>query len=267
MQLGESSAGCDATCADAMGPCMSTYEIMIELSQPTVDELQKYNFNLFGFKGVKTSVTGSPLVWFKTKNYATLTDLTWEQDYQAYTSTSLIIPGGKIVASNSYAIGLGQTLDVTGPTGTGIIDVSTGYPGAISINNMTSTQFTTGISQVSPIGVPTPMCAFPLFGSNLDVIAPIEVVLLMFSSSPVNTGTVIEQAYGPGLLIDLTLEPLREVAYDINTGWSWGGAPWGQAVPAQASLVPLLINGSTSLSTALVGRSVDTSSEPAGPAS
>jgi len=87
----------------------------------------------------------------------------------------------------------------------------------------------------------TPLCAFPLFGNNMDVIIPIEKVLLMFSTTPVNTGTVIEQSYGSGLLIDLTAENHRSVGYDINKGWSWGGYSWAQSVPPSAELVPLLI--------------------------
>jgi hypothetical protein len=69
----------------------------------------------------------------------------------------------------------------------------------------------------------------------------------MFSTRPVDTGTVIEQAYSTGILVDLTGQNSRKLTYDIDGGWSWGGGSWGKQIPAQASLVPLLIEKSTSL--------------------
>ncbi len=87
----------------------------------------------------------------------------------------------------------------------------------------------------------TSMCAFPLFGKNTEVIAPIEQVALMFAKQKVNTGTVIYQAFGQGIFIDLTSDPEREVSYDIYQGWSWNNLPWAQTIPSNADLVPFLI--------------------------
>ncbi len=222
---------------------MSTpYEIAITMAQDTVNKLNENHFRLYGFKAVKASGgTGAPLVWFRTSRYGLRTELAWAEDYQAYTTTGQIIPKGRIVATNAYDIDLDQTLAVTGTDGTGAVDTEHGTEAAIGILNQTSTQFTTGISQTQPDGTVTPMCAFNLFGHNLDLIVPIEKVLLMFSSEPVDTGTVIEQAYSEGLIIDLTAVNSRKVEYDINEGWKWGGATWGKRVKPQANLVPLLI--------------------------
>jgi hypothetical protein len=141
---------------------------------------------------------------------------------------------------------LGQTLNVTGKSGTGNVTTN-GISGAISITNQTTSQLTTGISQQNPMGRSTSMCAFPLFGNNRDVIAPIEQVALMFANQKVDTGTVIYQAFGPGIFIDLTSDPEREVSYDINQGWSWNGQAWAQTIPSNADLVPFLIQSSPSL--------------------
>ena len=70
----------------------------------------------------------------------------------------------------------------------------------------------------------------------------------MFSTLPVNTGTVIYQAYSPGLLIDLTGQNIRDVSYDINAGWNWDGGAWGRQVSPQERLIPLLIESSAQLS-------------------
>lgn len=228
--------------ADALGA--TQYEIDVTMSPDTVTALVQGNYNLYAFKAVQaTQGGGAPLVWFQLPpdDYSTRTQVVWEVQYQAYTSRSKIIPNGKVTASFSTDIDLGQTLNVAAG-GTG--DVTTGGPKqAVSVNNTTTTQFTCGISQRAG-GSTNPMCAFPLYGQHLDVMAPIEKVLLIFSTTPVNTGTVIEQAYSPGVLIDLTSSNERTVNYDINKGWSWGGFSWGRGVAAKESLVPLLIETS-----------------------
>jgi hypothetical protein len=227
----------------AAGTGATQYKVQIDMTKETADDLANGNFNLFGFKSVQTSQGGGvPVVWFTTKTYSTTTLVTWQTQYQAYTSSAADIPDGQVTASFSLNIDLGQTLVVTnGSNGTGDVE-NGGTSTAISIQNATTSPFTTGISQVvgSP-GVASPLCAFPLYGQQMDVIAPIEKVLLMFSSAPVDTGAVIEQAYSPGILIDLTSANFREVSYDINKGWSWGNAAWAQQVPPNAELAPLLI--------------------------
>jgi hypothetical protein len=127
------------------------------------------------------------------------------------------------------------------------IEASVRNPLAIPINNKTKNQFTCGISQMQPDGSITPMCAFPLFGGREDVIAPIEQVLLMFSTQEVDTGAGIEQSCSAGLLVNLTGENACTVNFDINGGWSWDGGPWAQSVPANSNLVPLLAERSAAL--------------------
>jgi hypothetical protein len=225
---------------------VTDYNVDIEMSPATVQALLTGNYYLYGFKAVQsTQGGGAPLVWFKSQTFSTSTVVAWETLYQAYTSTSQIIPNGKITASFAADIDLGQTLSV-GLGGIGTVTAG-GPPFAISILNTTSTPFTCGISQVEN-GTASPLCAFPLFGNNLDVIAPIEKVLLMFSTIPVNTGTVIMQSYSSSLLIDLTSDTSRTVSYDINGGWSWGGFSWATQYPPSSNLVPLLIETATATS-------------------
>jgi hypothetical protein len=235
------TAAAAATAED--GSVGTEYTVTISLDETTINDLVTGNFKLYGFKAVQTSQGGgAPLVWFATQNFMAETVVDWEEHYQAFTSLSQIISGGKIVASSPYDITLDQTLNVAA-NGVGTV-VEGGTPLAISINNTTNTQFTCGVSEMQG-GSPLPLCAFPLFGNSLDVIAPIEKVLFMFSTVPVNTGTVIEQAYSQGILIDLTGDNQRSVSYNINKGWDWGGFSWGQAIPANANLVPLLIEAPT----------------------
>ena len=226
---------------------MASFDVDIKMSQETVNALSQNGFILYGFKAVKSAIPGAPVVWFQTRAYGKDTVLNWDENYEAYTSTSDIVAGGRIKATNSYPIKLGQTLEVNDRSGTGSVS-GTGKAGAISIMNNTSTKLTCGISQLDPDGAVSPMCAFPLFGNNLDVIAPIERILLMFSTSPFNTGTVIFQAYSPGVLIDLTGATSRDLSYDIDNGWAWDGGAWGRQIKASENLVPLLIENAAQLS-------------------
>jgi hypothetical protein len=226
------------------------YQITITMDQDTVNSLQAGGFYLYGFKGVQTTLQGgAPLVWFESQTFSLNTVVSWQEQYQGYTSSSAIIPNGQIVASASYNMDLAQTLEVQNPSGTGVV-VTGGTQNALSILNQTSTPFTCGISQVQNVGgqpVATPLCAFPLYGNMLDVFAPIELVLLEFATVAVNTGTVIYQAFSQAALINLTSDSEMAVSFDINTGWSGNGNPNVQTYPAGTNLVPLLLQGSASL--------------------
>jgi len=226
------------------------YSIDIMMSASTVQALKQSAFALYGFKAVQTANgSAAPVVWFQTQAQALLTNtqVNWTEQYQAYVSSSQIIPNGSIVASSAIDIDLAQTADVD-QYGNLEIDEQ-GTASAISILNESSQPWTSGISQVAQGQPPSPMVALPLYGNMLDVIAPIEKVLLMFASPTVNTGTVIYKSYSAGALIDLTgasgNPPSRTVMFDINDGWSWGGASWGTPIQAQEDLVPILISASS----------------------
>lgn len=225
------------------------------MSQDTLQALLKGGFYLYGFKAIQSSdQNGRPLVCFGTQNYAINTALQWSTVYQAYTSSSQIIPNTQISIGFSQDIQPGQTLNVEEG---GIGDVVNGGPTtAISIYNTTTTQFTCGILEEIG-GVDSPVCTFPLYGKHVETITPLEKVLVMFSTKYVQTGTVIEYFYdsaslnfhdgepsnstSSSLLIDFTSDNQREVNYDINQGWEWGGYSWAQQIAANANIVPLLI--------------------------
>jgi hypothetical protein len=235
----------------------SPYSVNFTMDQNTVDTLSGNNFTLFGFKAVKSTSKGAPIVWFNTSVYGISTDLGWTVQYQAYTTNAAIVPGGQIKATNSYGIDLGQSLLVKTPQGTGTVNTDIGVSGAISIVSNTPNQLTCGISQIQPNSTTaSPMCAFPLFGNMTDVIAPIEKVLIMFAAGPFNTGTVIELSSSQGVLIDLTSENSVEgISFEINKGWNTGGQANCMLIPSNSNLVPLLVQTSQSLSRQVLARS------------
>lgn len=237
-----SGAGADNVSAGLAAAADSAYQVNLTLSQATVLALQGGGYNLYGFKAVQSTMkSGAPLVWFSmpATNLLTTNNIGWTEQYQAYISNTLpVAPNTTVVASATVDISLGQQWNVEPGGGD---DVTTAGPAiAISINNTTKTPFSCGVS-MEQNGVFNPLCAFPLYGGGLDVIAPIEKIVLIFSTLPVNTGTVIEQAFSPGIFIDLTADNQRSVAFDINQGWSWDGGSWGQQIPANSTLIPFLV--------------------------
>ncbi len=224
----------------------TTYTVKITMDADTATGLYNSKYSLYAFKAVTTAVAGGkPTVWFQTMKYSTKTNISWQVQYQAYTSSTEIQPGVTIDASFIENINLGQLLTINSGAGTGVV-TGGGSPGTISIYNTTNVDFTCGIAQSANGADGQPMCAFPLIGTEKDVIAPIEKVLLMFATQTVNTGTVIEKAYGPGVLIDLTGAPanMREVSYKRSFGWDWGGYAWASSTEPNQDLVPLLIDDS-----------------------
>jgi hypothetical protein len=218
------------------------------MTQDTVNNLTSNKYQLYAFKGVQTSASGYPVVWFVTTTFGLTTAVKWSEQYQAYTTTGSLVPGGSVTATNPYNINLHQTFDVTGSSGTGVV-VNGGVESAITIANQTSpgVPFIAGISEI--VGTSSnPLCAFTLFGTTTLQIAPVEQVLLMFATQTYNTGAVIENAFTSGVLVDLTASNQRSVNYDINTGWSslpTAGASWAQLVSNNAPLAPLLIDTPT----------------------
>jgi hypothetical protein len=219
---------------------MALYSVNIKMDQVTMNALKAAGYSLYGFKSVKTSNNGGqPLVWFKTQDFLTETEVSWTEDYQAYISTSKLIPKGVIKSSTSKDVDIGQEMNVDNSGSCTV--VNDGVEGAIAIQNQGNNQYVCGISQKQDDGSFNLLCGFPLYGQTLDTITPIEKVFFMFATDEVQTATVIAQSFATGLLIDLTGITNREVTYVINDGWDWGGESWGHEYPPKISLNTLLI--------------------------
>jgi hypothetical protein len=235
-----SSPASDEAMAD---DAVTNYTVTINFADTTPAQLNSQGYLLYGFKAVQTSQKGGvPVVWFAfnsaTTPFQPSATINWSEQYQGYITDAAAITNGQITAENQWDMSLGQVVDVT------TSDVTDGgNPAALSLNNPGSIPYTCGISQMQG-DTPNPLCAFPLNGNHMDVIAPIEKILLMFSTDVHNTGTVVEQAYSQAILIDLTSAQTRAVNYDINNGWSTPGGTqgWAQTFPPNSELVPMLID-------------------------
>lgn len=210
------------------------------MAADTVQALAASGYALVGFKAVTASDrAGQPLVWFTSTSYSLVTSVTWQASYQAYIAIHAVAPSVTIDALAAYDIQLGQVLDVQLRAGTGTVTTD-GTAGAITIDNETTTQLTCGISQ-QRAGIAAPVVAFPLHGKQRQVIAPVDQVLLMFSTAALVPGAAVTTAPDPGVLVDLSDAHVRALHYDINLGWSADAAPWLSDVAAGATLASLLI--------------------------
>jgi hypothetical protein len=227
---------------------MPDYTLNIEMDENTVNEQASQGMHLFAFKAVKGPADGSgqPLVWYKTDAYGPSTQITWEKRIEAYASLDEAIPGGRIHASASYPVELGDTFIIESEHATGEVKHE-GTAGAVTIRSEVHNPLTCGISQVNDVGL-APICAFPINFQFTNLFTPVEKVLVMFASDPSDLGTVIVRSFNSGLLVDLTDAPdqTRTVTFGID-GWSCGGATWCLPIPSDADLTSLLIEPSPGL--------------------
>jgi hypothetical protein len=86
-----------------------------------------------------------------------------------------------------------------------------------------------------------PICAQPIRTNRHDVVIPVEQVLLVFATQMLSAGSLVTRISAPGLLVDASAGH-REVAFDLEEGWSCGGYAWGTPVAADRNLVPLLLD-------------------------
>lgn len=225
-----------------MKAALSQYEVDIRLSPDTLQALMASGYSLLVLKAVQTNNSGAaPLVWFRTDQLMLTTSVTWQEQYQAYISPNQIVSNGIIHPGAAVDISVGQTAQVSAD---GVMTATDGgESSAIAIFNQDYQTWTCGISQVVASQM-NPVCAVQVIRNMVDIITPVEQVLLMFSNMSMTTGTVMVKASNFGLLVDLRGAAQRTVQFDINNGWNWGGGAWGRYVEPNANLTPILIQNS-----------------------
>lgn len=219
---------------------MSTpYQVTVQLPSATLQALTASGYSLLAFQPVQaTAGGGQPVLWIRVASLANSIIIEWTQAYTAYLSQSEIAINGTVLMQASGEVAPGQILEV-GQDGS--VKVTDGGPeNAMSVLNTTSTPYTCGLASSSS-SVTSPIAAFPLYGNSMDAMAPVEQLFLLFESYPATAGQILDRTLAPGLLVDLSGVTEREVGFDINNGWTTGGAPWATTVPANTPLSQVLI--------------------------
>lgn len=210
----------------------TNYQVTISVSNESLQALSSGGFSLCALKAIATTAGGGqPLYWQVTKQLANSMSVQWASQYAAYTSRQT----SDINIISMVPIDYGQIANL--PDGT---VTEGGLADAMSMLNQSNAQYTCGLAGGMAQSL-SPIAAFPLYGYMMNAYAPIEKVLLMFTTYPAAPGVTAARSYAQGLLVDLTSATSREVSYDFNSGWSWGEAAWGEIVPPNALLAPVLI--------------------------
>lgn len=226
------------------------------MDDKTLSKLQERKYILFAFRAVETSAEGGlPVIWFSTNGYSETTNVSWQETYGAFASTTEVKSGTKIDANCQKEINLNQKMEVVSPLQ--CKEPVDGITGCISVLNKRDAELPScGISEKNQANEFAPLCAFPLFGGNLIMIKPIQKVFLMFANKPIVTKTVIAQSVGPGILIDLTNKQERTVTYDVDKNWSWDKQEgYAATYEAGSDLAPRLILPSETMKDAVMRES------------
>ncbi|MES2153364.1 MAG: hypothetical protein V4508_26585 [Pseudomonadota bacterium] len=229
------------------------FKVTISLNQASAQALLASGYRLLAFKAVRNSdQAGKVVLWYAGAIAGLEFDLAWNAAYSAYATRSPLDPP---TIDAFFPITSGQILTITDALGSASV-AGGGDPLAITINNVSGTQFEAGLAQAAQASGTQPLSAFPLYGSGFQLITPVERILLAFSTQAWQLGQVVttlattSQRIGMllfagtgALLVDMGTagDTTRQVQFDINGGWSWGEAVWGSAVDPTAPLAPLLI--------------------------
>lgn len=199
-------------------------EIRITLDDATSAALRTQGYVLYVLQAFETSTAqGQALVWFELPNPEGVVRISFLPPEQAYIGMSVAdVKLGDIVT-------LGEDDNITSSTG--------GNPRGVTFRNTTKDPQTAGLAIGGP--EPIPVSAVPLDGLSEDIIEPLNMLLLTFSTAGVKPGGTLRQSEMQSLLYKLSV-PTAEVTFDINAGWSFGAAPWFRTVGAGVDLSTVL---------------------------
>ena len=198
---------------------MADYELKIEINPEDVQQINGAKQKVTITKEVSGG-TSVPVAWVA---FEPLSDneLTWEQKYGVYASTTEIQNGAKIVkgsAVNPATSGVYHPFELgafSGPYGT------TSRPNEYGIENRASDQLTFGLAQsVTANGNPfeaNPLNAVPVLTRQTATFLAKEK-LRVFLHGAFDNGVVISEVQGMGLEVDLTTDPIQTIHYSKSKG-------------------------------------------------
>lgn len=220
----------------------NSYQISVGLDDYTLGKLQAGNYSLQVFKGAKGNQSSAlPTLWFSVTQFSSSVALNWTEQYGAYVSNQTVASGVVVDISSSQSINLGSLMTLLND-GQTTVSTTGGVPGAITVFSQQTNEWLCGMTQSMNGSAPTAICAFPLFGSQADLMEPYETVVLMFASAQVATGTVVEEAISSSVTITLSGgAPTVGVSFDMNAGWSTNGNPYAIVNPLPINLAETLI--------------------------
>jgi len=220
----------------------TSQKVVVFVDPTTLAALNDLGYALYALKGFETTnAQGKALVWGETTSFSDTTTFVSTAEYQAFVTKEQVTAGGVLKSITFADVALG---DIATFDGSGTLKVTTGgYPAGVTIVNATTEPYTAGLSarSMDAGGNFSPVAGVPLYGLSEDVIAPVDKFLVTFSTAGVPVGAPFAHSMTQSLLIDMTGQTLLEGAFDINKGWTFEDAPWGETVPAGADLFAVLV--------------------------
>lgn len=220
---------------------MEQYNISISLSDKTLQALYKSGWQLQVFKGVKGAGAGKPILWYALTEFSSKIALKWGEQFGGYVSNQRLVSGVTVDVSSYRQMEPGQRMTLN-PDGTTAVSTLGGKSGAFTFHNAKKEEWLCGITQSVNGSQPSPLCAFHLYGLTFDFMEPYEKIVLVFASTPVDTGTVIEEALAASVEIVLSPDqPNIELGFDMNESWDSKGSQYVKVHPEPIQLASALI--------------------------
>jgi hypothetical protein len=220
-------------------------EVTVFVDDATLAALKELDYTLYALKGFETTnAQGKAMAWGETSNYLQNTTFISTAEYQAFLSAADVLVGNGIVihAGTSADVVLGDIVTFT-DLNTPLKVTPGGYAQGVTIVNASTTPYSAGLSarSMDAGGTFSPVAGVPLYGLSEAIIAPVDKFLVTFSTSGTQVGQPLPYSMTQSLLIDMTGQTQLEATFDINTGWSFNNASWGQTIPAGADLFAVLV--------------------------
>lgn len=200
-------------------------QIVIDLDEANLAALKAEGHVLYVTKGFETtSAQGKPLVWLETGALGNRTTITVVDQYSAY------------IAMEAQAVELGDI--VTLEDGEVLTRSPGGHPRGVTFRNTTPESQAAGLA-VGVNGQDSPAFEMPLEGLSEEIVVPLGMLLLTFSTAGVKRGDPLRYSMTQSLLVRMSGLQLA-AAFDVNSGWSFDAAPWFRTVPAGEDLFAVL---------------------------
>jgi hypothetical protein len=220
------------------------HKLTVAIDPASLGDLVDMGVSLYVFLGFQTSNrTAVPLVFQAESALSATMNVAWTESYVGFVSQTLLADGvddpGKrtIDVASSSPARLGQVLTLSSTFE--LAPMSGGGGGALTFRNGRSAEVTCGRGYGDSL---RPSCAARLVPRIDLVIAPVQLVYLMLSTSQFDVGSWVSTTAGNGLTVDMTGIEARTVTFDMTAPNAWREADsvWAQPVPPDSPLVDVL---------------------------
>jgi hypothetical protein len=231
-------------------------KIILNCNNKTRDSLNQNKFSLCVFLAIQSPNQGSPLCWNVVNSFLNSLQISWDDLYVSYISTSEIKQGSTIfiaqpqdstanrslVSSSTLKIMLKQQMVIDTNNA---ISIQNNSANSIGIKNNTVQPFTSGIGVSDGSNKYFGISSFTLFGNNSLSINPVNKVFLMMApQGTIQKNMVVTTTNQQGILIDLNGADnnLRTVEYNINNAWNLNDETWCSIHESGSDLSQILIS-------------------------